>query len=167
MRDIFPRNQYKWTITTLTPYMDDSTRNIRYFRRVLYRVEWKREAGAVQRSGGTAVNNQIEINVPLVHNGGAKQYINAENWVLTPKLDLNNLWTFRVGGDLENTLILKGEYEAPTLEQWQNSEVMGRTLRDFRNEHIGLIRSPITVDEILYGGARRDSENMWRVSCQC
>lgn len=156
---MFPQNQYKTTVTIFTPYTDNVTGLVRYFRRVLNRCFWNADSVSVNRAGGIAAPEQVDLNIPLVFNPG---YVNRAEWVNAPKLDLDNIWTLRPGTATEWTIIIKGEADFPQLEQWRNPEDMGRQLQSLRRELGAAEHRPSNVDEILFGPA-----SMHRIVAAC
>lgn len=159
---MFPRNQYKDVITLFTPYIDNMTNQVRFFRKTLTRCFWNQDSIAVNRSGGTAAPIQVNLNIPLAFNPG---YISRSVWVITAKMDLPNYWTIRLGADLESTIILRGDIEYPSLEKWWGIEEIGRAgsaLRNFNNEFGTLAHRPSNCDEIIFGLA-----SMHRITVAC
>lgn len=150
---MFPRNQYKDTITVFTPYRD--TNLVRFFRTVLYRCFWSADSIAVARKGGTAAPEKVELHIPLVFNKG---YINRNDWIPS-----TGQWTFRIGGDDTNrSVILQGDVSYPALEEWQNAEDLGREFLKFTREHGNALHFPCDVNELTFGPA-----GMWRIVVSC
>ena len=156
---MFPSNQYNSDVTVFTPYTNAETGNIRYFRRVLSRCFWRADSAAVLRAGGTAAPEQVEFNIPLITNTG---YVNRNVWVDLPPDELGGIWTIRTGGELERSIIVRGVFEYPPLEQWANSEDLGLELRTFRREHGDAEYTPTNVSEYLFG-----PRSMHRVAATC
>lgn len=156
---MFPRNQYKDTITVFTPFANAITGDVRYYRRILTRCFWNADSVEVNRTGGTAAPEQVSINIPFMLNRG---YVNRGVWVNASVPDIEVIWTIRVGKDLERSILIKGDVSYPALEQWGNSEAIGRALRDFRREFGTLEHMPSDVSEYLFG-----PRNMWRIAVSC
>ena len=156
---LFPANQYKDTVTVLTPYKDLDTGDMRYFRRVLDRCFWNADSVEINRTGGTVAPEQVTLNVPLLYNDG---YVNRVVWADMPRDEVGGYYTIRTGGELEHSIILRGDVEYPQLEEWAGSEAIGRVLRDFRRVFGGLEHSPTNVSEYLFG-----PQSMHRIVCVC
>ena len=149
---MFPTGQYKDTVTLYTPYTDIQECRIKYFRRVLNRCFWNPKSITVNNAGGTAAPEQVYLHIPLAYNSG---YVNRRQWN-------SDGWTLRLGTATERTIVLFGDVRYPAIEEWQDSEAMGRTLSALRREIGVMEHAPSNVDEIMYG-----PRSMWRVSCAC